>query len=63
MKKTYIKPTIVSFEIEAEQLMQASLTFEKDNSKGLGGLNVVGAEENSMSKGHSFDLWADDEED
>ena len=61
MKKTYSKPAISVIDIEAESLMAATITT--DGNTGSGG--VYGDEEITVggSKGHSFDLWSDDEED
>lgn len=60
MKKTYLKPAISVIDIEAESLMAATITTDGNTGSG----SVYGDEiDKGLSKGHSFDLWADDEED
>lgn len=60
MKKTYLKPTVETVEIETQSLMQAS--FSEDNATGSMGINsdktATGV---AMSKETGFDLWEDEE--
>lgn len=65
MKKQYIRPVTESYKVETEQMMAASPTgvsFDYDDT-GNGVLNNEKATEgrSALSKGHGFDLWADDE--
>lgn len=59
MKKVYSKPAISVLDIEAESLMAATITT--DGNTGSGGIYDEEIGE-GLSKGHSFDLWADDED-
>lgn len=59
MKKVYSKPAISVLDIEAESLMAATITT--DGNTGSGGIYDEKIGE-GLSKGHSFDLWADDED-
>lgn len=65
MKKQYIKPVTESYKVETEQMMAASPTGVSfnDDAMGNGLLNNEKATQNgsALSKGHGFDLWADDE--
>ncbi len=61
MKKTYSKPAISVIDIEAESLMAATITT--DGNTGSGGIYDDEELNGGLGKGHSFDLWADDEED
>lgn len=59
MKKVYSKPAISVLDIEAESLMAATITT--DGNTGSGGIYDEEID-GGLSKGHSFDLWADDED-
>lgn len=60
MKKQYIKPDTTVMNIEAESFCAASPGFSGDT----GSMDIFedGAQQDALSKGHSFDLWADDGE-
>lgn len=60
MKKVYSKPAISVLDIEAESLMAATITA--DGNTGSGGIYDDEELNTGGSKGHSFDLWDDDED-
>ena len=60
MKKVYSKPAISVLDIEAESLMAATITT--DGNTGSGGIYDDEELNTGGSKGHAFDLWADEED-
>lgn len=61
MKKTYIKPTIETVNISAQNLMAASggpITFS-DDDEGYGELDDEYASGSALSKKSMFELWGD----
>lgn len=62
MKKQYIKPTTDIYMMELEQMIAESYTFDDTEGTGKMGLfSDQSATGPALSKGHTFDVWGDDE--
>lgn len=56
MKKIYIKPEMqtVDVQVESDMMAASNLTFDNEG--------VYGDDVEVLSKGHSFSVWGDEEE-
>lgn len=60
MKKIYMQPELIEFNIAVQPLMAGSdITFSEDGETGTGKLNDVEAEGPGMSRGRGF--WDDED--
>ncbi|MGN1263194.1 MAG: hypothetical protein ACI4TW_04075 [Prevotella sp.] len=63
MKKIYIKPEMCVIEMETAQLIAASNLFNFEGTgEGNGVLGETEASGDAMAKGHSSNLWDDDDD-